>query len=52
MAAAENVPPRLGQANLATKSDIVNFVNKRNFNEKLKNLNKNINFNKTKRFTS
>ena len=43
---------KISQANLATKSDILNFVNKRNFNEKLKNLNKNINLNKTKRFTS
>ena len=34
--AAENFVSRLKQANLATKSDIGNFVNKTDFNEKLK----------------
>ena len=33
---------KLKQANLASKSDIANFVNKTDFNKKLKNLNKKI----------
>ena len=34
---AENFVARLSQANLATKNDIANFVNKTDFDEKLKN---------------
>ena len=45
---AENFAPRLAQANLAYKSDIVNFVNKTDFDEKLQNLNKKITSDKTK----
>ena len=45
---AENFPARLPQANLATKSDIVNFVDKTDFDDKLKNLNKKVTSNKTK----
>ena len=45
---AENFPARLAQANLATKSDIVNFVDKTDFDDKLKNLNKKVTSNKTK----
>ena len=37
---AENFAARLAQANLASKSDIVNFVKKTDFDDKLKNLNK------------
>ena len=40
-------PARLKQANLANKIDIANFVNKTDFDDKLKNLNKNITSNKT-----
>ena len=39
MLTAENFTARLVQANLATKSDIANFVNKTHFNEKMKKLN-------------
>ena len=39
---------RLVEANLASKSDICNFVKKTHFDDKLKNLNKKINSNKTK----
>ena len=46
---AGNFAPRLAQANLATKSDIANFVNKTSFAEKLKNLNGKVTLNKTKR---
>ena len=45
---AENFAARLAEANLATKSDIAYFVNKTDFDEKLKNLNKNVTSNKTK----
>ena len=45
---AENFATRLAQANLASKSDIANFVNKTDFDDKLKNLNKRNNSNKTK----
>ena len=44
----ESCGARLKQANLASKSDITNFANKTDFVEKLKNLNKNNAFNKTK----
>ena len=45
---AANFASRLSQGNLATKSDNVNFVNKADFDEKLKNLNKKVTPNKTK----
>ena len=45
---AENFAARLAQANVATKSDIVNFVDKTDFDDKLKNLNKKVASNKTK----
>ena len=38
---AENFIARLGKSNLANKNDIANFVKKTNFDNKLKNLNKN-----------
>ena len=44
----ENITARLKQANLASKSNIVNFVNKTDFDNKLPNFNKRINSNKTK----
>ena len=45
---AENFEARLEQANLATKADIADFVKKTDFNDKLKNLNKETALNKTK----
>ena len=48
---AKNFAARLAQANTATKSDIANFVDKTDFDNKLKNLNTKINSNKTKIFT-
>ena len=45
---AKNYAARLKQVNLATKSDIANYVNKTDFDEKLKGLNKEIGSNKTK----
>ena len=45
---AENFAPRLAEANLTTISDIANFVNKTDFDEKLNNLNKKVTSNKTK----
>ena len=45
---AENFAARLAQANLATKNDIANLVNKTDFDDKLKTLNKKITSNKTK----
>ena len=36
----------LAQANLASKNDIVNFLKKKDFDKKLKNLNKNVTSNK------
>ena len=45
---AENLPARLKQANLATKADIHDFVKKTIFDNKLKNLNKNVTSNKSK----
>ena len=44
----ENTTARFKQANLASKSNIVNFVNKTDFDNKLPNFNKRINSNKTK----
>ena len=45
---AQNFAERLAQANLASKNDIANCVKKADFDDKLKNLNNNINSNKTK----
>ena len=45
---ADNSAPRLKQANLAIKPDIDNFVEKTDFDDKLKNLNKNVTSKKTK----
>ena len=45
---AENFAARLGQAYLASKSDIADFVRKTDFDNKLKNLNKKITSNKIK----
>ena len=45
---AENLTARLAQANLAIKIDIANFVNKTDFDKKLKNSNKKVTSNKTK----
>ena len=45
---AENVTARIAQANSACKSAIANFVKKTDFDDKLKNLNKNVTSNKTK----
>ena len=45
---AENFAARLKQANVASKSDIANFVNKTDFDNKLLSFNKRINSNKAK----
>ena len=45
---AENFASRLAQANLAGKNDIVNFLKKTDFDDKLKHLNKKVTSNKTK----
>ena len=45
---AKNSAARLAQASLVTKSDIANFVNKRDFDDKLKNLIKKVTSNKIK----
>ena len=45
---AENITTRLKQVNLATKADINGFIEKTNFDNKLKHLNKEVNSNKTK----
>ena len=45
---SENFAVRLKQANSTSKSDIANFVNKTNFDDGLKNLNKKITSIKTK----
>ena len=45
---AENFTATLKQANLATKAHIADFVKETDFNNKLKNLNKNVTSNKTK----
>ena len=44
---AENVAARLAQGNLASKSDIANYVKKTDFDEKLKNLKKKVRSKKT-----
>ena len=48
MLTLENFASKLGQANLASKNDIANFVRKTDFEDKLKNLNKKATSNKTK----
>ena len=45
---AENFAARLKQANLASKNDIANFLNKKDFDNKLLSFNKRINSNETK----
>ena len=45
---AENFAARLAQADLASKSDIADFVKKTDFDDKLWNLNKKVTSNKTK----
>ena len=45
---AENFAARLKQANLATKDETDNFVEKTDFDDKLKNLTKKVISNKTK----
>ena len=44
----ENFAARLAQADLASKSDIADFVKKTDFDDKLWNLNKKVTSNKTK----
>ena len=48
MLTVENLAARLAQGNLATESDIGNFVKRTDFDEKPKNLNKKLTSNKTK----
>ena len=43
-----NFPARLAQKNLASKNDFADFIKKRDFDDKLKKLNKNVTSNKTK----
>ena len=45
---AENVTATVAQANSESKSAIANFVKKTDFDDKLKNVNKNVPSNKTK----
>ena len=45
---SENFAARLAQANLASKTDITDFIQKRDFDGKLKKLNKKVSSNKTK----
>ena len=45
---ADNFTARLKQANIASKNDISNFVNKADFDNKLLSFNKKINSKKTK----
>ena len=45
---AENFAVRLAQANLASQTDIAGLVKTINFDDKLKNINKNITSNKSK----
>ena len=44
----ENSTAKLAQANLASKNDIANFVKKTGFDDKVKNLDKNVTSNKNK----
>ena len=46
---AESFAARLAQVNLASKNDNANFVKKTDFDGKLKNLNKKVTSNETKR---
>ena len=46
---AEKFAAGLTQANLTTRKDIANYVNKNDFDDKLKNLNNTVTSNKTKR---
>ena len=48
MLTTENLAARLAQVNLASKSDIANFLKKTEFDNKLKNLNKKVTSNKSK----
>ena len=45
---SENFAERLSRVDLASKNDIVNFLKKTDFDDKLKNLNKKITLNETK----
>ena len=45
---AESFAARLARTDLASKSDIANFVKKTDFDDKLTNLNKEVTSNKTK----
>ena len=45
---SDNFTARLAQGNLASKNDIANFVEKTDFDDKLKNLHKKVTSNKTK----
>ena len=45
---SENVAAKLKQGNLETKADIDDFLWKTDFDDKIKNLNKNFTSNKTK----
>ena len=47
---SENITSRLSQEDLASKNDIANFVNKTDFDDKLKNLDKKNYFKKNKTF--
>ena len=46
--AAENFTARLKQANVATKADIADFLKRKDFVDKLKNINKRVTSNKSK----
>ena len=46
--ASEKCFARLGQPNLANKNEMANLIIKTDFDDKLKNLNKNLSWNKTK----
>ena len=45
---ADHFAARLAKEKLATKADIVDFLKKKNFDEKLKNINKKVTSNKTR----
>ena len=44
----DNVAARLAQTKLATKDDIADFIKETDFDQKIKNLNKEVTSNKTK----
>ena len=46
---SKNFAARLAKANLASKNDVVNLLNKTDFDDKLKNLDKKVTSNKTRR---